>query len=906
MLSTLALTALLTSLPATATPADPAGLALYVAPDGNDAWTGRVARPTGADGPFATLERARDEIRAVRQAAGLPEGGATVLLAPGSYERDRCFELTAQDSGEAGKPVLYRSEKPGRAHLMGGRMVLGFKPVTDKAVLDRLETGARGKVLVADLKALGIADFGDGFSAGKRLEIFFNGERMTLARWPNDGFVQVGKLLGGEKVDVRGTVGDAIGKFEYDGDRPKRWVGEKDLWLHGYWFWDWADQRQKVEAIDTGKRVITLALPYHGYGYRTGQWYYAFNALSEIDQPGEWYLDREAGKLYLWPPSDVSKAQVAVTVLPTLVSAKDVSNVTLRGFTLELARGTAVEVSGGEGFALVGCTLRNCGGWAASFGGGRGNGADGCDVYGMGGGGISLGGGNRETLEPCGHYATNNHIHHYGCWDRMYQPAVSIWGVGVRVAHNLMHDAPHQAISFSGNDHVIEYNEMHSVCYESNDAGAIYAGRDWTMRGTVIRYNYMHDISGFRGQGCVGVYLDDMYCGTTIEGNLFRNVTMPAFIGGGRDNKVLNNVFVDCRPALHIDARALGWAKYHADGWVEEGRTKGTLSGIRYNQPPYSERYPELVNILNEDPNGPEGNVVARNICAGGRWDDVEGVARSMVKFEGNLLDKDPLFVDAAKLDFRLRPDSPAYALGFRRLPISSMGLQFNGRRASWPVVNQVRPTPPPPPELARRPWPAAVYKVRRYAAQVVVDGKVTADEWAAGRAGPPMLLQEGIRGEKVEPTSSAWLINDGQNLLVGIVNRVSPDTPVSTGQRWGQDDAVEIALRDPSGGANAPIIVLRGFPNGHFESSGEAGAPAEVVARAAQGVRYAAAGRPGEWSAEWIIPLASLGIDPAKVGRVAFNLSVRKIADALWLEWCGTGACTWEVGNAGALELGK
>ena len=107
---------------------------------------------------------------------------------------------------------------------------------------------------------------------------------------------------------------------------------------------------------------------------------------------------------------------------------------------------------------------------------------------------------------------------------------------------------------------MIEFNEIHNVCYESNDAGAIYTGRNWTMRGTVIRNNYLHHISGFEGRGCVGVYLDDMFCGTEISGNLFYRVTRAAMIGGGRDCLVKNNLFVDCKPALHIDARALGWA----------------------------------------------------------------------------------------------------------------------------------------------------------------------------------------------------------------------------------------------------------------------------------------------------------------------------------------------------------
>ena len=116
---------------------------------------------------------------------------------------------------------------------------------------------------------------------------------------------------------------------------------------------------------------------------------------------------------------------------------------------------------------------------------------------------------------------------------------------------------------FRGNDHTLEFNEIHHVCLESNDAGAIYAGRDWTMRGTAIRYNYLHHIVGFRGKGCVGVYLDDMFCGTQIHGNLFHQVTRAAFLGGGRDCTVENNIFIDCRPALHIDARAMNWASYH-------------------------------------------------------------------------------------------------------------------------------------------------------------------------------------------------------------------------------------------------------------------------------------------------------------------------------------------------------
>jgi hypothetical protein len=653
---------------------------LYVAVNGRDDWSGTLAAPNKAqtDGPFATLERARDEIRRMKGAGGLPQGGVTVQLRGGVYERRAAFELTADDSGTADCPIIYRAYPGEQVRLLGGKVVTGFKPVTDAAILSRLDESARGHVLQADVRASGITDFGD--AAGGGLELFFQDRPMTLARWPNEGFTRIVEVVGGDPYDIHGTVGDRIGKFTYQGDRPQRWIGEKDLWVHGYWFWDWSDQRQKVETIDTEKRVISVVPPYHTYGYRKGQWFYAYNLLAELDAPGEWYLDRETGILYFWPPAPIAAGAAVASVIPTLVTMRDSSHVTIRGLILEAARGTAITIVGGTRTQVVGCTLRNLGADAVTIDGGADNGVAGCEIYATGGGGIGLSGGDRTTLAPARHYAENNDIHHYSRWSRMYHPAISINGVGNRAAHNLIHDAPHMGIYFNGNDHVIEFNEIHDVCAESNDAGAIYAGRDWTMRGTVIRCNYLHDITGFEGRGCIGVYLDDMWCGTTIESNVFCRVTRAAFIGGCRDNVIRNNIFVDCKPAVHIDARALGWAADTVDTTM-----KDRLRAVPYERPPWSERYPQLINILADEPEAPKGNIVARNVCWGGQWDEIEDVARPLTTFTDNLLDQDPRFVDAAKLNFQLRDDSPAYSLGFTRIPIERIGLYKHPRRVSPP-----------------------------------------------------------------------------------------------------------------------------------------------------------------------------------------------------------------------------
>lgn len=644
---------------------------IYVAPDGHDIWSGRLPRPNlgRTDGPFATLERARDNIRELKRKGRYPQGGVIVDLRGGEYERQRVFELTAADSGRKGAPIVYRASPGETVRLIGGRFLPRFSPVTNRTTLQRLDESARKHVVQINLKTLRILSYGSAVGGG--LELFFDDKPMTLARWPNSGFVRIAGLVGGSPIRVHGISGDKIGKLIYEGDRPQRWVAEPDLWLHGYWFWDWSDQRQKVQSIDTTRRIISLSPPYHGYGYRKGQWYYAFNALSELDSPGEWYLDRKAGLLYFWPPASLSKNQAIVSVLPSLVTMRDVSYVRFQRLTFEASRGTGIIIRGGDENRIEECTLKNLGGWGVTISGGRRHLMSRCDVHAVGGGGISLTGGDRKTLTPAAHEAVNNHIHHYGRWKRMYQPAVSVHGVGNRVTHNLIHDAPHQAISFGGNDHVIEFNDIHDVCTESNDAGAVYSGRDWSMRGTVIRYNYFHNINGFRGKGCMGVYLDDMYCGTTIFGNVFYRVSRAAFIGGGRDNIVENNIFVECEPAVHVDARALGWAG---------GSVKTTmiprLKSVPYRQPPWSRRYPKLVGILADDPAVPKGNIVRRNISYRSRWSDINKQASPYVTVEHNLLDQDPHFVDAAKLNFQLKPDSPAYRIGFQRIPFDKIGRQ--------------------------------------------------------------------------------------------------------------------------------------------------------------------------------------------------------------------------------------
>ena len=673
-------------------------LKLYVAPGGDDAWSGRAATRTGTDGPFKTLERARDEIRKAKASGPLPSHGVTVEIQAGVYEFSKPLELTEADAGTDETPITWRARRGAEVRFVGGKVVSGWKPVTDKAIMERLDPAARGKVVVADLGPLGITDYGQPSGgwvspSGNNTELFFADQPMTIARWPNQGFVHVADVTGEKPVDVRGTKGSKVAKIFYDakelGDRPQRWAQERDLWLHGWWFWDWAEERQPVASIDTDQHLITMKEPpTHPFGYRKGQWFYAFNALCEIDEPGEYYLDRQRGLLYFWPPSPVDKALATVSVTPALLTMKNVSYVTWRGIIFETARNIPITISGGTHNRVAGCVIRNCGGYGVSVAGGTENGVIGCDLYGCGNGCVVLDGGDRATLTAAGNYVDNCHLHHFSRWNRILRPGVNMTGCGNRITHNLIDNAPHMAIMFGGNDHVIEFNEIHSVVYESNDAGVIYAGYNWAMRGNQIRFNYIHDIYGFEHRGCNGVYLDDMFSSASLFGNVFCRVPRAAFIGGGRDNTIENNVFIDCAPALHVDARGLGWAS----GAL--GTLTTRLKEMPYQSEAWKLRYPGLAETLEQDPMAPHGNVITRNICVGGKWDEVESKARPGVSIVDNLVGEDAHFVDAEHHNFQLADDSPAFRLGFQRLPLEKIGLYQDALRVSWPVTSELRPAP--------------------------------------------------------------------------------------------------------------------------------------------------------------------------------------------------------------------
>jgi parallel beta-helix repeat protein len=328
---------------------------------------------------------------------------------------------------------------------------------------------------------------------------------------------------------------------------------------------------------------------------------------------------------------------------------KGASNVRLRGLRLEAGREGAVWIDRGDGNRVENCLIRNFGTYGVSIRGAADSGVVRCDLTGLGSRGIELFGGDRKALTSGKLYAEDNHIWAYSRWPRTYQAGIAVEGVGARVSHNLIEDAPHNAILLSGNDHVLEFNDVRRVCLETGDSGAVYMGHNLTMRGNQINFNRFRDIvPTVNTEGAftnvMSVYLDDQWCGTTISSNIFEGKGTGILIGGGRDNTVENNVFVGKDPAFHIDQRGKGWAKDKEKGFREQ------VVELAVDKPPYSVRYPQLTSLLAQDVMLATGNVFKGNVIAGKRpyWFQ-DGLTEASISASGNVMLESATLAEALK-----------------------------------------------------------------------------------------------------------------------------------------------------------------------------------------------------------------------------------------------------------------
>ena len=187
----------------------------FVAPAGKD------ANPGTKEQPFATLERAREAVRQIKQAGPLKEP-VTVCVRGGSYRISASLILEVQDSGTEAVPIVWQAAPGEEVRLCDGPALStkAFVPVTDEKVLARLDPAARGQVLQINLREIGVTELGsypDLFRGAPAVpELFFNDQRMTLARWPNEGWATIARMIdSGTSSDPPTNEPPRPGTFEY-------------------------------------------------------------------------------------------------------------------------------------------------------------------------------------------------------------------------------------------------------------------------------------------------------------------------------------------------------------------------------------------------------------------------------------------------------------------------------------------------------------------------------------------------------------------------------------------------------------------------------------------------------------------------------------------------------------------
>jgi hypothetical protein len=612
--------------------------------------------------PFATLAQARNAIRKLRESKNnvLPKGGVEVEIHGGNYEVRETITFEESDSGTADAPIVYRNADSETPTLSGGvnlktlakeKLTNGtplFQKVTDATILNKIEKSVRDKLMVTDLKLLGITDemipirergFGkSGAGADAWFEVYINGKPQQIARYPNytpespnDCFLKTGKVLDekGNALDDNGAyhyVGTPAanpGVFQFSNERIASWANEENVWLFGYWTHLWAANSHPIAKIDTQKKIIQMAAR-DGYGYRENRPYYAFNILSEIDVPGEWYLDRKENKLYILPPLDennqpidLNAADVNIPIFAkSAIDCKNLSHVTFFGLCFADFAATPFQSNGGERLLVAGCTLERLGCWAVAMNNGKQNGVYGCKMQWLGGGGVAISGGNPKTLERGDCFIENNIVRHFTLVDRVYAPAASLDGVGNSIAFNLFEDSPHHGMRMGGYDHCVEFNRINRVVQESDDQSGIDMWGNPVCRGNVIRYNYWSNIGNkWDVAGQSGIRLDDMISGVKMYGNIFVRSAGGRFgaiqIHGGKDNVAENNLVIDSQAAFSFspwgEKRWLEMLQPESHFW----KNSTINAGIDPFSPPHIERYPDLAEL----PKNADRNFIRRNIA---------------------------------------------------------------------------------------------------------------------------------------------------------------------------------------------------------------------------------------------------------------------------------------------------
>jgi glycosyl hydrolase family 141/parallel beta helix pectate lyase-like protein len=640
-----------------------------VAANGCDDWSGRQAEPNadGTDGPLATLAGARDAVRKLKKRGEHPNP-VRVVLRGGVHFLDEPVVFGPADSGTRECPVTIAAAEGERAVVSGGRRIDDWR-------VRKL----RGKtVWVADMPEVRRGKW-------RFRQLFVDGERAARTRLPRKGFYRI-EALPDVKPTTRYNAGQRRMVFR-KGD-VQRWTNLGDVEIVA--LSRWIENRMGVKDVDLRTRTVTFdRKSMHNLTDEStggGTQYFVENVFEALDTPGQWYLDRPAGKLYYMPKRGQTpdSTEVIVPCLPELLrlegasAKKKVEYIHIEGLQLshvefsippklagynQACNGVtgAVVYANAHRCTMTGCEVSHVGGYGVEI-------LDGCvdvelrhtTVCDLGAGGVKpWHGSQRSTIADCV-VCDGGHIFPSGV-------GILIGASGAnKVLHNHIHDFYYSGISvgwtwgYQDSGHafgnVVEYNHVHDIGHGwLSDMGGIYTLGAST--GTRIRFNVFHHVES-RGYGGWGIYLDEGSTDVLVEKNLTYRTKSSGFNQHyGKNNVVQNNIFALAREYQFNRTR------------IEAHRSLVFRRNIIYFR---------QGKFFRAD-SAEQGCEFERNLYWDATGRPIRFAGKDLAQWQGLGMDAgtviaDPLFVDPEAGDFRFRPGAPVAAIGFEPFDLSGVG----------------------------------------------------------------------------------------------------------------------------------------------------------------------------------------------------------------------------------------